>query len=171
LDTGLDTNHIEFSTSGSSRVREVKNIYNAFVTNRYAPSADTDGHGHGTHVAGTIGGNTVGVARGVNIYSLKILSNDGEGETSDIILALELVHTKGSASNRRSIMSMSLGGSCDGDCEDDSLVLAVENLYEAGILSSVAAGNSGCNVWTTVISLSLTVIGLCWIAKFCTTCC
>jgi subtilisin family serine protease len=108
-------------------------------------------HSSGTHVAGTIGGKTVGVARGVNIYSLKILSDDGEGDTSDIIDALELVHTKAFASGRRSIMSMSLGGDCDGDCSNDSLVMAVESLYEAGILSSVASGNSGCNVRTNHI--------------------
>ena len=100
----------------------------------------------GTHVAGTIGGNNVGVAKGVNIYSLKILSDEGEGDSSDILAALELVHTKGSTSGHRSIMSMSLGGECDGDCSEDSLVMAVESLYQVGILSSVASGNSGCNV-------------------------
>jgi len=44
-------------------------------------------------------------------------------------------------------MSMSLGGDCeDVDCSTDSLVKAVETLYGVGILSSVASGNSGCNV-------------------------
>jgi subtilisin family serine protease len=88
----------------------------------------------------------VGVAKGVNIYSLKVLSDEGEGDTSVILEALDLVHTKGIASGHRSIMSMSLGGECEGECSTDSLVMAVEALYQVGILSSVAAGNSGCNV-------------------------
>lgn len=124
----------------------------------------------GTHVAGTIGGKTVGVAKGANIYSLKILSDEGEGDTSDIIAGLELIHSRGSASNHRSIMSMSLGGDCEGECSSDSLVMAVESLYKAGILSSVASGNAGCNVGS-FLSPNLLVTGLLWFSQFCATCC
>lgn len=126
-------------------------------------------------MAGTIGGNTVGVARGVNIYSLKILSDDGEGETSDILQALDLVKSKAATSGHRSIMSMSLGGECEGDCSYDSLVMAVEALYEAGILSSVASGNSGCNVDIAPPHshslFSFISLGMSWITKLCTSCC
>ena len=103
--------------------------------------------GHGTHCAGTVGGRRVGVAKGANIYGLKILGDSGEGSTSDILAALELVHSRATKSGRPSVVSMSLGGECENpfDCSTDSLVVAVENLYNAGIVSSVASGNSGCN--------------------------
>jgi hypothetical protein len=48
LDTGLDTNHIEFSAaSAGNHQREVKNIFNAFAKNPLVPGTATDGHGHG----------------------------------------------------------------------------------------------------------------------------
>lgn len=49
-------------------------------------------------------------------------------------------------------MSMSLGGTCEGECSSDSLVMAVESLYQIGVLSSVASGNSGCNVCPSTFS-------------------
>lgn len=62
LDTGVDTNHQEFSPTGNGRI--VSNIWNAFG----AVSSDTDSHGHGTHCAGTVGGRSIGVARCANMY-------------------------------------------------------------------------------------------------------
>ena len=53
-----------------------------------------DGEGHGTHVSGTAAGRSVGVAPAANIYGLKVLSDEGEGDTSLIVEALEFVATR-----------------------------------------------------------------------------
>lgn len=88
----------------------------------------------------------MGVSPDVNIYGLKVLNDEGEGATSTIIDALDIVLGRYLSGKRSSIVSMSLGGPCDSnDCTEDPLVIAVEALAQAGIISSVAAGNEGCN--------------------------
>jgi subtilisin family serine protease len=148
VDTGLDTTHQEFGTAeGSSRV--VENVYDAYGTpTKTNPGPDTDKQGHGTHCAGTVGGLSVGVSPGANLYGVKVLNDDGSGWTSDIVLALEWVAENAGKKNisQRSVVSMSLGGGCDmTDCSLDSLVIATENLIKNNITVAVAAGNEGCN--------------------------
>lgn len=143
VDTGIDTTHVEFQGNTN---RRVSNIYSAFSSNKHSPGACTDGQGHGTHVAGTVGGKNVGVSPDVNLLGMKVLSDDGEGSTVDIVEALDYVYELSLASSRRSVVTMSLGGPCEtSNCDDDSLVQAVEFLSEHGIVVSVAAGNEGCN--------------------------
>ena len=139
VDTGLDTTHVEFA---GNPLREVKNVYDAYAS---TTTANNDGQGHGTHVAGTIGGNTVGVSRNANLYGAKVLSDEGSGETSDIVGALDFVMSRALRTRRPSIVSMSLGGPCEGLCSEDSLVIATERLVANGVVVSVAAGNEGCN--------------------------
>lgn len=143
VDTGIDTTHVEFQGS----TRTVKNIYNAFIANKHSPDDNTDGVGHGTHVAGTIGGNTIGVSPRANIYGLKVLSDQGSGSSSGIVAALEYVSTHVQSTGRRSVVTMSLGGPCEesAHCERDSLVVAAEALSSQGIVVSIASGNEGCN--------------------------
>ena len=148
VDTGIDTNHAEFKTrSGHTRI--VKNIYNNFATNQNGPSANTDDVGHGTHVAGIIGGNNVGVARDVNILGVKVLDSKGEGEDSIILHGLDFVAKRvksTEAALHGSILSMSLGGACaTSDCANDPLNIFVEKLSKLGVLVSAASGNEGCN--------------------------
>lgn len=143
VDTGIDTTHYEFQ-GNSNRV--VTNIYSSFATNPHSPGSNTDDHGHGTHVSGTVGGRSVGVAKDANIYGLKILNAEGEGDTAGISDALDLVLSRVRAGHRPSIVSMSLGGSCETeDCSEDTLVISVETLAANGVFVSVAAGNEGCN--------------------------
>ena len=88
IDTGVDFTHVEFSSSTSSYPNRVlENIYNGFG----AVTANTDGQGHGTHCAGTVGGNAYGVSPGANLYGLKVLSDSGSGSTSIIVEAMDLV--------------------------------------------------------------------------------
>lgn len=144
VDTGLDTNHIEFQGSG----RTVSCIYNAYGrgSKKLNPGTNTDTQGHGTHVAGTIGGKTVGVSPGANLLSLKVLNDQGEGDTSAVVAALDYVLQLSRTSGRRSVVSMSLGGPCEtSDCSVDSVVIAAEALAAANVVVSVAAGNEGCN--------------------------
>lgn len=148
LDTGLDVTHDEFVIKpGSTRI--VRNIYNEYAAVKENPGLSTDDQGHGTHVGGTIGGNNVGVSPGCNIFGVKVLSKDGSGSTAVVVRAMEFVYSYIQSSNRRSIITMSLGGACeDGDCVHDTLNMAVEAFSTAkpyNVLVSVASGNSGCN--------------------------
>ena len=83
IDSGVLTTHQEFQ----GRASTVANFVNDGRT--------TDCNGHGTHVAGTVGGNTVGVAKGVRIASLRVLGCDNSGSTSGIVAAVDWVEEKG----------------------------------------------------------------------------
>jgi len=128
LDTGIDYNHEDLKGN-------YRGGYN-FVNNNNNP---IDDNGHATHVAGIIAAEdndigVVGVAPGAYLYSVKVLSFDSTGSTSDIVSGLEW-----SVDNGMQIINMSLGS------EDDSISVsrAINNTYNAGILIVAAAGNSG----------------------------
>lgn len=102
----------------------------------------TDGYGHGTHVAGTVGAldngvGVVGVAPGVRLWAVRVLGNDGWGSFSDIVAGIDYV-----AQNAASIevANMSLG--CDG-CTSSTMDTAIANLVAKGVPVVVAAGNEG----------------------------
>jgi subtilisin family serine protease len=124
IDTGIRTTHAQFGTRAS-------NVYDAFGGN------GQDCNGHGTHVAGTVGGSTHGVAKGVRLRGLRVLNCSGSGSTSGIIAAIDWLrvnHTKPAVAN------MSLGGGAS-----SAMNTAVNNLRNAGVLVVVAAGNSNAN--------------------------
>ncbi|RXW14507.1 hypothetical protein EST38_g11344 [Candolleomyces aberdarensis] len=100
----------------------------------------TDGHGHGTHCAGTAAGSQFGVAKRANIIAVQVLNSSGSGSTSGIISGLNWVLSQARASGRPSIASLSLGGSAA-----TSLDNAVASLTSAGVHVVVAAGNSNAN--------------------------
>ena len=98
---------------------------------------------HGTHCAGIAGGNNVGVARGANIYGLKVLSDYGSGSTETIIAGMnKVLEDRIDDPSRRMVVSMSLGGYCGSYCSTDAMIEAVEILSENNITVVVAAGNS-----------------------------
>lgn len=104
----------------------------------YVQGSNVDDQGHGTHVAGTIGSKTYGVAKGVNIYGIKVLRYDGKGETSAIIAGMDYVRQDVS---RRScpngvVVNMSLGGGYSQATND-----AARRLTQNGYFVAVAAGN------------------------------
>jgi len=133
VDTGIDTTHDEFFNTDN---RTIKNVYNAYGSVR----PNTDIQGHGTHVAGTVGGRHVGVAPNANLYGLKVLTDNGAGDSSDVMEALDMIVGLVQDSKNPSIVSMSLGGECDSDdCSTDSVNLAVETLIQYGIVVSVAS--------------------------------
>jgi subtilisin family serine protease len=94
-----------------------------------------DCNGHGTHVAGVLGGTTYGVAKRVKIVSVRVLDCDGSGTISGVVAGVDWV-TK----NHRSpaVANMSLGG-----VVSDTLDEAVEASIAAGVHYTVAAGNEG----------------------------
>jgi subtilisin len=128
IDTGIDFDHPDL-TVDATKSRSFMNG----VT-----SADDD-NGHGTHVAGIIGGknNTIGVlgvASGATLISLKVLGADGIGTLSSIIQALAYVNQNGKAGD---VVNMSLGE----DVSSPTLIQQVQNTASRGIYIAIAAGN------------------------------
>lgn len=139
IDTGIRTTHIEF-TNGTATSRAV------WGTNFINGSADTDENGHGTHVSGTLGGATKGVAPLTQLVAVKVFDADGNGPWSGVLAALDWVVQHATANGRvgRAVVNMSLGGSRWSVIDD-----AVTATVDAGVAVVVAAGNSGQPVNTT----------------------
>ena len=122
IDTGVRLSHQEF---GGRAVDGWD-----FVDND--PVAD-DCHGHGTHVAGTIGGQTYGVAKDAGLVALKVLGCDGTGSYSGFIAAVDWVTAN---ARRPAVANMSLGGPLS-----MSLNAAVQRSIAQGVTYAIAAGN------------------------------
>jgi subtilisin len=115
----------------------------------------SDGNGHGTHVAGTIGAinngaGVVGVAPGIPIFSIRVLNNAGSGSWSSVVCGIDWVTANASRLNIK-VANMSLGGAgtddrnC-GDSNSDALHKAICNSVAAGVTYVVAAGNDNSNL-------------------------
>jgi cerevisin len=131
-----------FSFLALSQGRTVKNVWSAYGD---ANLANNDVNGHGSHCAGSVGGRTFGVASCANLNGVKVLSDSGSGSFSNIINGLNFVlgtHLS-LAADAKTVVSMSLGGSCGTSCATDPLILKVAELTAAGIAVVVAAGNDG----------------------------
>jgi subtilisin family serine protease len=128
IDTGIATGLADFGGRAA-------NVYDALGGN------GADCNGHGTHVAGTIGGATYGVAKAVQLRGVRVLNCSGSGSTTGIIRALDWVRTN---AVRPAVANMSLGGG-----RSTALNNAANNLANSGVFLAVAAGNesqNACNV-------------------------
>jgi subtilisin family serine protease len=94
-----------------------------------------DGHGHGTHCAGTVGGKTVGIAKKVNLHAVKVMDDRGNGGTSKILMALDWIAANG---KRPSLISMSLGA----PGKSAAMKVSMDKVVAANIVPIVAAGNN-----------------------------
>src|SRR3954466_712881 len=119
-----------------------------FVNGRTLPYDD---NGHGSHVAGIIGGNgydsygeKTGVAPDANLVSLKVLDQEGKGTISNIIAALDWIATNGATYNVR-VVNMSVGAGVYESYWTDPLTVATKKLTDKGIVVVAAAGNLGKN--------------------------
>jgi subtilisin family serine protease len=131
LDTGILTTHNTFRGRAVHGRDFVDNDANA-----------TDCHGHGTHVAGTVGGFEYGVAKTAQLVAVRVLGCTGSGSTTGIIAAIDWV--AGDAAGRPAVANMSLGGGASA-----SLDAAVTRSIANGITYALAAGNenqNACNV-------------------------
>ncbi|WP_344138472.1 S8 family peptidase [Luedemannella flava] len=126
VDTGVRVSHREFR----GRARWGGN----FTGDR----RDHDCNGHGTHVAGTIAGTTTGVAKSANIVSLKVLTCNNSGRTSDLLAAIEWIIAHG---RRPAVVNMSLNSRG----QDPALAQEIAKATAAGFLFVVAAGNTRSN--------------------------
>ena len=128
IDTGILTSHTQFGTRAS-------NVYDGFGGN------GQDCNGHGTHVAGTVGGSTYGVAKGALLRGVRVFQCSGSSSNSTIIAGIDWVtanHIKPAVAN------LSLGGGFSQATND-----AVTRLANRGVFVAVAAGNenqNACNV-------------------------
>jgi hypothetical protein len=123
IDTGLRGSHYELSgrvQAGYTAVNDGNDTW--------------DCHGHGTHVAGTIAGRSVGVARDALVYPVRVLDACGGGTDAQVIAGLNFVAANG---RMPAVANMSLGG-----LASTSLDTAVKNVVRAGVTVVVAAGNS-----------------------------
>lgn len=128
IDTGIDPAHPDFTGRASVG-------FDATGGN------GIDGHGHGTHVAGTVGSETYGVAKDAELVGVKVLDDNGSGTTADIVAGMEWVaqHHRGP-----SVANMSLGGSHDPVLND-----AASGLVQSGVFTAVAAGNESKDAQTS----------------------
>jgi len=129
IDTGIRPDHVEFSG-------RLKPGFNAIAD----ANGTNDCNGHGTHVAGTVGGTTWGVAKGVSLTPVRVLDCAGSGSWSNVIAGVDWV---ANSTLRPAVANLSLGGSASA-----SLDAAVAGAVGKGVTMVVASGNSGldaCN--------------------------
>ena len=139
IDTGIDWTHPDFEGRAVSG-------YSALG------GTAADCHGHGTHVAGTIGGERYGVAKGVTLVGVKVLDCNGEGLLSDVVKGVNWVTAH---AVKPAVANMSLGGGAS-----TALDAAVNRSIAAGVTYVLAAGNENrdaCKVSPARVSRALTV--------------
>jgi chitodextrinase len=124
IDTGMNLTHNEFTGRAVSGTDEVDNDADA-----------TDCNGHGTHVAGTVGGTTYGVAKAVRLIAVRVLDCGGSGTDAGVIAGIDWV-TANHVAGQPAVANMSLGGGFSQALND-----AVTNSINDGVVYAVAAGN------------------------------
>jgi subtilisin family serine protease len=136
FDTGVRSDHVEFSG-------RMLPGYNAFTFN----TSTNDLQGHGTHVAGTVGGTVYGVAKGVSIIPVKVLDDTGSGTFESVIGGLDWA--VGNHTTKPAVGNMSLGGGASTALDD-----AVRRCVADGIVMAVAAGNDNRDVNNALLPTS-----------------
>jgi serine protease AprX len=148
IDSGINDTHPDLrNPNGSSRVVYHQDFTGTSTTNLLGGKYDL--YGHGTHVAGIIGGNGSlsggqyeGVAPGVNLVDLRALDLNGVGTDSTVIAAIQEAVALKNTYNIR-VINLSLGRGIFVSYTQDPLCQAVESAWKSGILVVVAAGNYG----------------------------
>jgi subtilisin family serine protease len=121
IDTGIDADHPDFTGRGA-------NVYDS------VDGSLEDCNGHGTHVAGTVGGATHGVAKNVALRGVRVLDCGGSGTWEGVIAGMDWVTANHVGS---SVANMSLGGGFNQSVND-----AATRMADAGVFTAIAAGNS-----------------------------
>jgi subtilisin family serine protease len=127
IDTGIRTTHTTF---GGRAV---------WGTNTTGDGNNTDCNGHGTHVSGTIGGSQYGVAKGVRLVAVKVLTCSGSGSTTGVVNGINFV-TQQHQAGQSAAANMSLGGGAS-----TALDNAVRSSIADGVTYAIASGNSNAN--------------------------
>ncbi len=126
IDTGIRADHVEFTGR---------------VVPGYSAVSDGNGtndcNGHGTHVSGTIGGSTWGVAKAVKLVPVRVLDCAGSGSLSGVVAGIDWV---AGSTTRPAVANLSLGSS-----KSTTVNAAVAGAYNKGVTMVVAAGNSNAD--------------------------
>ncbi|MFZ4515216.1 MAG: S8 family serine peptidase [Acidimicrobiia bacterium] len=132
VDTGILGTHADFGG-------RVRSGYSVITDGK----GTTDCHGHGTHVAGTVGGATYGIAKSVSLVAVRVLDCTGSGSISGVIAGLDWA-VQDHAAGVPAVVNLSLGGGVSA-----SLDAAVQTAVDDGITAVVAAGNSNVDACTS----------------------
>ncbi len=144
VDSGIDNKHADFDVA-------MMNARSRILADAQfgGSGTDQDKYGHGTHVAGIIGGNGtrsdglyVGVAPGVNLLDVRVSDNHGASTTTDVIAGLQWVLENKNVYNIR-VVNLSLNGAAAESYHTSPLDAAVEILWFNEIVVVVSAGNNG----------------------------
>ncbi|HEX6288860.1 MAG TPA: S8 family peptidase [Herpetosiphonaceae bacterium] len=126
IDTGILTTHPDFGGRAADAYDAVDGSLPA-----------TDCQGHGTHVAGTVGGTTWGVAKSVQLRGVRVLDCNGSGTYAWVIAGIDWVRLN---AVKPAVANMSLGGGYSA-----AVNTATTNLVNSGVFTAVAAGNDNLN--------------------------
>ncbi|UVS77294.1 S8 family peptidase [Actinokineospora sp. UTMC 2448] len=140
IDTGIRTTHNDFGGRAT------------WGTNTAGDGNNTDCNGHGTHVAGTVGGTAYGVAKDVKLVAVKVLGCDGSGSFAGVISGIEWVTQN---ARKPAVANMSLGGGAN-----TSVDTAVRNSISSGVVYSLASANDNrdaCNTSPARVAEGITV--------------
>jgi subtilisin family serine protease len=140
IDTGIRTSHSDFGGRATSGYDAVDG------------GAADDCNGHGTHVAGTVGGSTYGVAKAVRLVAVRVLNCSGSGTNAGVIAGVNWVTQN---AQKPAVANMSLGGGASSALDN-----AVANSIGSGVTYALAAGNSranACNSSPARVAAAITV--------------
>jgi subtilisin family serine protease len=143
IDTGIFVTHTEFQGRA------------VFGTNTVGDGNNNDCNGHGTHVAGTVGSITYGIAKGTSLIAVKVLNCAGSGSYAGVIAGINWSVTNMKKTGKKSVSNMSLGGGYYKPVND-----AVDAAVGEGMTMVVAAGNDNgdaCNTSPASALYALTV--------------